>query len=157
MASSNPRLLFTLQMYTCPLSLLLRFVSLRVSDVDRTLLSPSFVHVMSGWGLPVALQNKFKLFPSTTFLSDGAVIITGGTKTKQKWTNQNTYKYHKHSKGYKNCNLSMTRNLVRNFMLLCLSKHTTRATESCPKKNKIKNSRQKQCAKSQPEYIIKTI
>ena len=84
MASSNPRLLFTLQMYTCPLFLLLRFVSLRVSDVDRTLLSPSFVQVMCGCGLPVALQNKFKLLPSTTFLSDGAVTISGGTKRKQK-------------------------------------------------------------------------
>ena len=101
-------------MYTCPLSLLLRFVSLRVSDEDRTLLSPSFVHVMSGCGLPVALQNKFKLFPSTTFSSDGAESIFGGTKTKQKRTNQNTYKYHKHSKGYKNCNLSMTTQLSMN-------------------------------------------
>ena len=71
-------------MYTCPLSLLLRFVSSRVSDEDRTLRSPSFVHVMSGCGLPVALQNKFKLLPSTTFLSDGAVTISGGTKRKQK-------------------------------------------------------------------------
>ena len=84
LASSDPRLLFTLQMYTCPLCLLLRFVTLRVSDVDRRPLSPSFVHVMSGCGLPVALQNKFKLLPSTTVLSDGAVIISGGTKTKQK-------------------------------------------------------------------------
>ena len=82
-ASSDPRLLFTLQMYTCPLSLLLRFVSSRVSDVDRTLLSPSFVHVMSGCGLPVALQNKFKLFPSTTSSSDGAVTISGETTEEQ--------------------------------------------------------------------------
>ena len=114
LASSNPRQLFTLQMYTCPLSLLLSFVSLRVSDVDRTLRSPSFVHVMSGFGLPLALQNKFKLFPSTTFSSDCAVTISGGTKRKQKRTNQNTYKYHKHSKGYKNCNLSMTTQLSMN-------------------------------------------
>ena len=83
MASSNPRLLFTLQMYTVPLSSLLRFVSSRVSDVDRTLLSPSLVHVMSGCGLPVALQNKFKLLPSTTFSSDGAESIFGRTKEKQ--------------------------------------------------------------------------
>ena len=99
LASSNPSLLFTLQMYACPLSSLLRFVSLRDSNVDRTLLSP-FVHVMSGCGLPVALQNKFKLFPSTTSLSDGAESIFGGTTGKQKSANQNTYKYHKNSKGY---------------------------------------------------------
>ena len=37
---------------------------------------------MSGCGLPVALQNKFKLFPSTTSLSDGAVTISGGTTKK---------------------------------------------------------------------------
>ena len=100
LASSNPRLLFTLQMYTCPSSLLLRFASLRVSDVDRTLRSPSFVHVMSGCGLPVALQNKFKLFSSTAFSSDGAESIFGGTTGKQKSINQNTYKYHQNSKGY---------------------------------------------------------
>ena len=71
-------------MYTAPLSSLLRFVSARVSDVDRTLLFPSFVHVMSGCGLPVALQNKFKLLPSTTSLYDGAVTIFGGTARQQK-------------------------------------------------------------------------
>ena len=84
LASSNPRLLFTLQMYTAPLSSLLRFVSLRVSDEERTALSPFFVHVMSGCGLPVALQNKFKRFPSATFSSDGAESIFGGTTGKQK-------------------------------------------------------------------------
>ena len=63
---SNPRLLFALQLYTAPLSSLLRFASCRVSDVDSTLLYPSFVHVMSGCGLPVALQNRVKLIPSTT-------------------------------------------------------------------------------------------
>ena len=58
---------------------------MRVSDVDRTLLSPPFVHVMSGCGLPVALQNKFKSSPSTTSSSDGAVTIFGGTARKQKY------------------------------------------------------------------------
>ena len=43
---------------------LLRFSRYKVSDVDCTLLSPSFVHVMSGFGLPVILQNKVKLLPS---------------------------------------------------------------------------------------------
>ena len=55
------------------------FARSRYSDVDRTLLSPCLVHLMSGRGLPVALQNKFKLFPSTTSLFDGAVTISGGT------------------------------------------------------------------------------
>ena len=88
LASPNPRLLFTLQMYTAPLSSLLRFVSLTVSDEDRTPFSPSLFHVMSGCGLPVALQNKFKLFPSTTSSSDGAVTISGGTNEKQiNWLN----------------------------------------------------------------------
>ena len=43
---------------------LLRFSRYKVSDVDSTLLSPSFAHVMSGLGLPVTLQNKVKLLPS---------------------------------------------------------------------------------------------
>ena len=63
---ANPRLLFALQLYTAPLSSLLRFVRLRVSDIDSTLLYPSFVHVMSGCGLPGALQNRVKLLPSNT-------------------------------------------------------------------------------------------
>lgn len=42
---------------------LLRFIRYKFSDVDCTLLSP-FVHVMSGLGLPVILQNKVKLLPS---------------------------------------------------------------------------------------------
>ena len=42
---------------------LLRLSRYKVSDVDSTLLSP-FVHVMSGLGLPVILQNKVKLLPS---------------------------------------------------------------------------------------------
>ena len=75
-------------MYTAPLSSLLRFVSLTVSDEDRTPFSPSFFHVMSGCGLPVTLQNKFKLFPSTTSSSDEAVTISGGTKEKEmNWLN----------------------------------------------------------------------
>ena len=49
---------------------LLRFVSSRVSDVDRTLLFSSFVHVICGFGLPVALQCKFTLLPSTAPSSD---------------------------------------------------------------------------------------
>ena len=38
---------------------------------------------MSGCGLPVALQNKFKLFPSATSSSDGAVTISGVTTEEQ--------------------------------------------------------------------------
>ena len=60
----NPRLLIALQLYTAPLSSFLRFVICRVSDADSKLLSPIFVHVMSGCGLPVALQNRVKLLPS---------------------------------------------------------------------------------------------
>ena len=61
---SNPRLLFTSQLYTAPLSSPLRFVRFRVSDVDSKVMSPIFVHVMSGWGLPVALQKRVKSLPS---------------------------------------------------------------------------------------------
>ena len=75
-------------MYTAPLSSLVRFFSLKVSDEDRTALSPFFVHVISGCGLPVALQNKFKMFPSTTFSSDRAESIFGGTtEKKMNWLN----------------------------------------------------------------------
>ena len=84
LALSNPRLLFTVHMYTFPLSSLLRFVRRRDSDVDTTLPSPCLVHVMSGCGLPVALQNKVKRFPSTTSSSDGADSIFGGTKEEHK-------------------------------------------------------------------------
>ena len=79
---SNPRLLFALQLNTTPLTSLLRFARCRVSDVDSTLSYPSIVHVMSGCGLPVALQNRVKLIPSTTTLFDGAVTITGETTEK---------------------------------------------------------------------------
>ena len=80
---SNPRLLFALQLNTAPLSSLLRFASCRVSDVDSTLPSPISVHVMSGCGLPVALQNKVKILPSTAAVRfDGAVTITGETTEK---------------------------------------------------------------------------
>lgn len=60
----NPRLLIALQLYTAPLSSPVRFVRCRVSDVDSTLLYPSFVHMMFGSGLPLALQNTVKLLPS---------------------------------------------------------------------------------------------
>lgn len=60
----NPRLLFASQLYTAPLSSPLRFVRVRVFDVDSKVMSPVFVHVMSGWGLPVALQKRVKSLPS---------------------------------------------------------------------------------------------
>ena len=64
LTASNPRLLFTSQLYTAPLSSPVRFVRFRVSDVDSKIISPIFVHVMSGWGLPVALQKRVKSLPS---------------------------------------------------------------------------------------------
>ena len=64
-ASSDPRLFCTLHLYTAPLSPLVRFVKVRVSDEESAMLFPCLVQVMLGCGLPVALQNRVTTFPST--------------------------------------------------------------------------------------------
>ena len=65
-ASSDPRLFCTLHLYTAPLSSLVRFVRVRVSDEGNTVLLPCLVQVMFGRGLPVALQNRVTPLLSTT-------------------------------------------------------------------------------------------
>ena len=53
-------------MYTVPLSSLVRFVRVRVSDEESTVLFPCLVQAMLGCGLPVALQNRVAPLLSTT-------------------------------------------------------------------------------------------
>ena len=77
--SSDPRLFCTLHLYTVPLSPLLRFVRVSVSDVDSTLLLPCLVQVILDGGLPVASQNRVASFPSITDWDAGVVMITGGS------------------------------------------------------------------------------
>lgn len=64
-AFADPRLFSALQMYTAPLSCLIRPVIFRVSDEDSTVLFPCHVHVMFGCGLPVKLQKRKAPLPST--------------------------------------------------------------------------------------------
>ena len=66
LASSDPRLFCTLHLYTDPLSSLVRFVRVRVSDEERTVLFPCLVQLMLGGGLPVALPNRVTSLLSTT-------------------------------------------------------------------------------------------
>ena len=66
LASSDPRLFCTLHLYTAPLSSLVRFVKVRVSDEESTVSLPCLVQAMLGGGLPVALQNRVVPLPSTT-------------------------------------------------------------------------------------------
>ena len=66
LASSDPRIFCTLHLYTAPLSSLVRFVRVRVSDEERTMLLPCLVQAMPGGGLPVALQKRVTPLPSTT-------------------------------------------------------------------------------------------
>ena len=67
MASADPRLFCTLHLYTAPLSPLVRFVKVRVSDEDSTVLFPCLVQAVLGGGLPVALQERVTVLPSTTW------------------------------------------------------------------------------------------
>lgn len=53
-------------MYTDPSSVLIRFGSTRVSDVESTVLSPCLVHVNFGRGLPDALHTRVTALFSTT-------------------------------------------------------------------------------------------
>ena len=66
LASSDPRLFCTLHLNTTPLSSLVRFVKVRVTDKESTVLLPCLVQAMLGGGLPVALPNRVTSLLSTT-------------------------------------------------------------------------------------------
>ena len=74
--STDPRIFSTLHLYTAPLSPLIRFDRVRVSDEESTVLLPCLVHVMFGCGLLVALQNRVTPLSSTTCSVSGALTIS---------------------------------------------------------------------------------
>ena len=71
--------LFTVQRYSPPSDFVVLLVITRVSPVPRCSLFPSFVHVMLGEGLPVALQNRDKTSPIQTFFASSPVTISAAS------------------------------------------------------------------------------
>ena len=86
LASADPMLFCTLHMYTSPLSPLIRFLRVRVSDEESTVLLPCLVQAMLGSGLPVALQNRVTPSLSTTSSDNGLVANSGGSRKKSQST-----------------------------------------------------------------------
>ena len=76
---ASPMPLFTVQRYTPPSDFVVLLVITRVSPVPRCSLFPSFVHVMLGEGLPVALQNRDKTSPIQTFFASSPVTISAAS------------------------------------------------------------------------------
>ena len=76
---ASPMPLFTVQRYTPPSDFVVLLVITRVSPVPRCSLFPSFVHVMMGEGLPVALQNRDKTSPIQTFFASSSVTISAAS------------------------------------------------------------------------------
>ena len=76
---ASPMPLFTVQRYTPPSDFVVLLVITRVSPVPRCSLFPSFVHVMLGGGLPVALQNRDKTSPIQNCFDSSPVTISAAS------------------------------------------------------------------------------
>ena len=80
-----------MHLYFVPQCDLVRLPSINSSDEDKVVLLPPFDHVTFGLGLPVALQNKTALLPSTVVVFKGATTISGASsqnKTSNQWPRQ---------------------------------------------------------------------
>ena len=55
-----------------------------INGMVTTMLSESLVHVIRGFGLPVAEQFRFTFPPSTTDMLPVILMFFGGTKSKKR-------------------------------------------------------------------------
>lgn len=78
-ASADPMEFTARHLYSVPSSSLVKFSKCRVSEVDKVLLSPTFVQVIFGCGLPVAWHSSVALLLSMTDVLEGACRISGTT------------------------------------------------------------------------------
>ena len=72
---------------------LLTFTMVSDDFLESTSELPSLVHVMTGWGLPDALQVNVMLSPSTSLSHILWLVIDGGSKIKSKLKSVNSQKY----------------------------------------------------------------
>ena len=68
-----------MHLYSAPSSTLVKLSKPSISEEDRVVFLPAFVHVTFGFGLPVALQNRMTLLPSMIAVLEGAITITGAS------------------------------------------------------------------------------
>ncbi len=78
-ASADPMEFLAIHLYSVLSSTLVKFSKCSVSEVDKVLLSPAFIQVMFGNGLPVTRQSSVVLLPSMTDVLEGAFTISGRT------------------------------------------------------------------------------